>query len=350
MKKLFPQVLLLCFVLNSIYNYSQERRFSIHTIAFYNLENLFDTEDDPFKFDESSPIMEIASERQLVYSEKIKNMAKVIDDIGKETTKTAPTIIGISEIENRKVLNVLTNDMLLRESNYGIVHFDSPDSRGIDVALLYKKQFFKIKSAKPYPVQLIDKESGKRIYTRDELLVSGFLDGDLIHIIVNHWPSRRGGEDLSNYKREAAATLNKTIIDSLQTANPYAKIILMGDLNDNPTDSSLKTILNTKRDKQKLNLKDIYNPMENLYLVGLGTTAYRDKWSLFDQIMVSKSLLKSDYKTYQFYKAGIFNPDYLITKTGPYKGYPFRSFDNGGFTGGYSDHFPVYMFLIKEQL
>jgi endonuclease/exonuclease/phosphatase family metal-dependent hydrolase len=179
--------------------------------------------------------------------------------------------------------------------------------------------------------------------------VSGKLDGDLIYIIVNHWPSRSGGEARSRSKRVGAAKLNKRIIDSLQSINPYAKILTMGDLNDDPTNESVKKVLKAKKDKKKVPLKGIYNPFEKMFAEkGYGTTAYRDAWSLFDQIMVTKPLIETDYTSYRFWKAGIYNKSYLSNKRGRWEGYPFRSFANGGFTNGFSDHFPVYVYLIKE--
>ena len=170
----------------------------------------------------------------------------------------------------------------------------------------------------------------------------------MIHLIVNHWPSRSGGEARSRSKREAAAALNKRLIDSLQSIDPYAKIFSMGDLNDNPTNTSLKKVLRAKGDKKRVGFKDIYNPMESFFKKGLGSNAYRDAWSLFDQFLVTKPLLDDDYSSFRFYKAGIFNAQFLITKKGQFKGYPFRSFSWGGFTNGYSDHFPVYVHVIKE--
>ncbi|CDF81009.1 endonuclease/Exonuclease/phosphatase family protein [Formosa agariphila KMM 3901] len=339
---------IICFVHVTLL-WGQEREFSIHTIAFYNLENLFDIEDDPITFDESSPIMELANHREDIYIEKIKSMSRVISEIGFEVTQNAPTILGVSEIENRGVLESIINDSLLVKYNYGIVHFDSPDRRGIDVGLIYQKKMFTPLSVFNYPLHLKDELKGTPIYTRDQLVVSGLLEGDLIYIIVNHWPSRRGGETKSNPKRIAAAKLNKHIIDSLHTLDPYAKIISMGDFNDNPTNESFKSILKTEKEKRKVGLKGIYNPMEQLYNDGLGTTAYRDKWSLFDQVLVSGALLTSDFRSYAFYKAGVFNAQFLITKTGQYKGYPFRSFGYEGYTGGFSDHFPVYLYLIREK-
>ncbi|MCF7566963.1 endonuclease/exonuclease/phosphatase family protein [Sabulilitoribacter arenilitoris] len=329
---------------------AQEKNFRIHTIAFYNLENLFDTINDPNKFDEFSPIMEIKKNRAEAYKKKVKNMSRVIADIGFEPTKNTPAIIGVSEVENREVLEDVVNDSLLRHKNYGIVHFDSPDTRGIDVALLYQKKIFTPLNTSTHGLKIYDDQNQKRIYTRDQLLVSGKLEDDLVHIIVNHWPSRRGGEARSRPKRIAAAKLNKRIIDSLQSIDPYAKIFIMGDLNDNPNNASVKDVLKAKKTKNKVGLKGIYNPMESFYANGVGTNAYRDNWTLFDQIMISKPLLEKEFSSFRFYKAGIFNKPYLIHNKGRYKGYPFRSFSNGNFTGGFSDHFPVYLYLIKEVI
>ncbi len=324
-----------------------KRQFKVHTIAFYNVENLFDTINDPNKYDEASPIMELKSGRGEVYLQKVKNMADVISKIGAKTSKNSPAVIGLSEVENRAVIEDLANDPALVSKNYGIIHYESPDERGIDVALMYQKALFKPLSSSSHELKLRDGD-GDRDYTRDQLLVSGYLDGDLIHVIVNHWPSRSGGEARSRSKREAAAALNRRLIDSLLSDNPYAKIFTMGDLNDNPNNNSLKKVLKTKGDKKRVGFKGLYNPMEGFFKKGLGSNAYRDSWSLFDQIIVSQPLLEDDYSSYRFFKAGIFNAQFLITKKGQFKGYPFRSFSWGGFTNGYSDHFPVYVHVIKE--
>ncbi|GAA4273272.1 endonuclease [Aquimarina gracilis] len=284
-----------------------------------------------------------------IYRQKIKNMAFAISKIGVDISKNAPVILGVSEIENRKVLKDLVNNPTLSKKKYGIVHFDSPDRRGIDVALLYQKPLFKPKNSQTHELILYDNDSNKRIYTRDQLVVSGYLDGDLIHIIVNHWPSRRGGEARSKYKREKAALLNKKIIDSIFSIDPYSKIITMGDFNDYPTDSSIKKILNTKSNVKNVSLKQLYNPMMKMAKKGIGTHAWRDNWGIFDQIIVSHEFLRKDYSSYRYYKAGIFNEDFLTTQKGKYKGYPFRSFSSGSFTNGYSDHFPVYIYVIKEK-
>lgn len=346
LQKLIVTAILLVLAINL---WSQENReFKIHTVAFYNLENLFDTINDPAKFDEASPIMEMTVGRSEVYKNKVHNMARVIADIGADGAGNAPVILGVAEVENYTVMADVVNDPQLLGFDYGIIHYDSPDNRGIDVGLFYQKSIFQPIHTSSHTLYIYDDITRKRVYTRDQLVVSGNLEGDLIHIIVNHWPSRSGGEERSRSKRVGAAKLNKRIIDSLQIIDPYAKIITMGDLNDDPINVSVKHILQAKAKKEEVELKGIYNPYENFYKSGLGTNAYRDAWSLFDQIMMTQPLLEKDYSSFRFYKAFIYNKNYLTTKRGRWKGYPFRSFADGGFTGGFSDHFPVYIYLIKE--
>ena len=337
-------------VVISINSIAQEKRnFKIHTIAFYNVENLFDTINDVNKNDEASPIMEIKFNRSEIYNKKVSNMAGVIADIGADLVKKSPSIVGLCEVENRNVIEDLLKDKNLKDKNYEIIHYDSPDERGIDVAMIYNEDVFKITSTKSHELIIYDNKSSKRNYTRDQLVVSGLLEGELIHLIVNHWPSRSGGEERSRAGRMAAAELNKEIIDSLQGKYKDAKIITMGDFNDDPHDDSMKKILNAKKHIKDVEENGIYNPMETILSdQGIGTNAYRDVWQLFDQILVSKPFLDKNYDSYQFYKAGVFNKSYLINKSGRYKGYPFRSFSWGSFTGGYSDHLPPYIYLIKE--
>lgn len=350
MMKFLKSILVLIAVVSFTSVFAQkEKRFKIHTVAFYNLENLFDTINDPLKFDEASPIMEMKANRSEVYKQKIKNMARVIANIGTDKAQNSPAVIGVCEIENRKVLEDLVNDPLLLGKDYGIIHYDGPDARSIDVALLYQKALFKPIDSSSHELFIYDTDTRKRVYTRDQLLVKGELDGDLIHILVNHWPSRSGGEARSRFKRVAAAKLNKRLIDSIQSVDPYAKIFTMGDLNDDPTNESVKDILQAKKEKQDVPLKGIYNPYEKMFTEkGWGTTAYRDALSLFDQILMTQPLIEEDYSSFRFWKAGIYNPSYMFNKRGRYKGYPLRSFADGGFTNGFSDHFPVYVYLIKE--
>ncbi|WP_055442198.1 endonuclease [Lacinutrix himadriensis] len=327
----------------------EKKKFKVHTVGFYNLENLFDTINDTSKFDERSPIMEMKTKQFEVYQKKVKNMARVISEIGKDVTNNSPVILGVSEVENREVLEDVVNDPALIHQDYGIVHYNSPDVRSIDVALLYQKKFFTPLSTSSHELKIYDDNTKERKYTRDQLLVSGKLDGEMIHVIVNHWPSRSGGEARSRPKRVAAAKLTKRLLDSLQSLDPYAKVFIMGDLNDDPTNASVTEVLQAQSDKDKVGFKGLYNPYSNMFKKeGLGTTAYRDAWSLFDQIMVTKPLIEKDYSSFTLYKAGIFNKNYLVNKKGRYKGYPKRSFADGGFTDGFSDHFPVYTLLVKE--
>ena len=347
MRKILIIFLLIGFSTNSIYS---QDKYKIRTVAFYNLENLFDTINDVNKEDEKSPIMGIKTNRTEIYQKKLYNMSKVISEIGVKESKNTPVILGVSEIENRQVLEDLITTKALKNKDYSIIHFDSPDLRGIDVALLYQSKYFTPTHFEPFKLKLWD-EKGFRIHTRDQLLVSGYLDEELIHIIVNHWPSRRGGEKKSRPKREKAAYLNTQIIEKIKLSDPNPKIIIMGDLNDDPHNSSLKKVLKTKKKKKKVKEGDIYNPYEDLFRRGNNTLVYRDNINLFDQIMFTSPLLttKKDYSTFKMWKANIFNPQYLTNQTGKYKGYPHRSFVGNNWNGGYSDHYPVYIYLIKEE-
>jgi predicted extracellular nuclease len=330
----------------------KSEEFLINTIGFYNLENLFDTEDDPTKFDESSPLMEIAEgERETIYRAKVKNMARVIADLGSDVTGKPPAVIGVCEVENFNVLQDLVNDGYLSGYDYGIIHYNSPDARSIDVALLYRKSIFRPIHSKAHELVLYsDTDRTKRRYTRDQLYVKGKLDGEEMHFIVNHWPSRRGGEKRSRPNRINAAKLTKKIKDSIQTQDPYAKILIMGDFNDGPYNESIKEILEAQEFSENLGIRGLYNPLEKLFKKGIGTIAWRDTWDLFDMILISKPLIRTtDYSSYTLYKANIFNPYYLQNPKGRFKGYPFRSFADGVFTNGYSDHFPVYLYLIKKK-
>lgn len=328
--------------------YSQEKKdYEIQSIAFYNVENLFDIFDNPETFDDDRTESGKDVWNAEKYSRKLDNLSRVICEIGQDVTNEPPAIIGLCEIENRAVLEDLVNHPNLRNYHYGIVHYDSPDERGIDVALIYRKEFFQPLASKARKLLIYEADNpGKRDYTRDQLVVSGLLNKEEIHIIVNHWPSRGGGEARSGYKREKAAYLNKRIIDSLMKLDPEAKIISMGDFNDDPTNKSFKKILNTKAEKNLLST-ELYNPMENMLKQGKGSLAYRDSWNLFDQIYMTGNLVLGNDTGYQFYKAGIFNKPFLITATGQFKGYPARTYGYSGYEGGFSDHFPVYIYLIR---
>jgi len=318
----------------------QKSTVKIRTIAFYNVENLFDTENDSLTFDDDRTPEGKDQWTQERYKQKIENISKVISHIGLKESKTSPDLIGLCEIENKKVLEDLISHPTLQKMNYGIVHFDSPDERGIDVAFIYKKANFLPTSFQSRRL-LLQNIDGERDYTRDQ------LDDEQIYCIVNHWPSRSGAAARSKPNRLAAAKLNKRIIDSIVKIDHTAKIISMGDFNDDPIDDSLRKILKTIGKKKNLEENDFFNPMEKLFKKGVGSLAYRDKWNLFDQFYFTANLLEKEGGSYRFWKANVFTPPYLFTKKGKYKGYPFRTYAGGNYTGGYSDHFPVYMYLIK---
>lgn len=347
---------------------AQAKKYIIHTVAFYNFENLFDTINQS-NIDEEWLPNGIQNWTSLKYKKKLHNLARVLSEIGTtDNPNNSPTLIGGCEIENRGVLEDLVKEPALINKGYGIVHFESPDKRGIDVALLYQKSRFKPTSYKNIPllvyrnqINLAAKDKNEaddasddkseidknldRVYTRDVLLVTGFLDGEEINVMVNHWPSRSGGEKKSSPFREAAGRLNRQIMDSIFKINPNAKIITMGDLNDGSYNKSVKEGIGAKRKKEEVKQFGIYNPFEEMFYKGNATLFYRDAGDIFDQIMVSEALIKNDYSSFQYWKAGIYNKPYMITTVGQYKGYPLR---HGANEIGFSDHFPVYIYLVKE--
>ena len=284
-----------------------------------------------------------------IYQQKLKNIAQVISEIGFKYTKTAPAVVGLVEVENRQVVEALTQQDALKKYDYVVVHYNSFDARGIDVALICQKKRFTVTNS--YKKELVlFREDGKREYTRDLLVVSGILDGEKVAFFVNHWPSRRGGEAVSMPKRNAAAALLKQEMDALREKNPNIKLIAMGDFNDDPISPSFKNHLKAVGDEKELNEEYPYfNPMYKMYKKGVASLAYRDAPNLFDQIIYSKNLVSgSSAEEYAVYRTEVYAPAYLINKQGNYKGYPFRSWDGDKFTGGYSDHFPVFTILQKE--
>ena len=326
----------------------QEKQYAIRSIAFYNVENLFDLKNDSLSFDDDRTPNGKDHWTLARYQKKIADISKVLSEIGSNYTKTSPDIIGLCEVENQQVIEDLVNHPNLQDKKYGIVHFDSPDERGIDVALIYKKDAFLPIDFASHRLLLFNTDE-ERDYTRDQLVVKGLLDDEQLYILVNHWPSRSGGEARSRPNRLAAAKLNKHIIDSILRLDVHAKIISLGDYNDDPSNDSFKKILKTKGRISELKKGDLFNPMEKLYKKGMGSLAYRDKWNLFDQIFFTENLIAPENNRYRFWKAGIFIPSYLISKKGRYKGYPFRTYAGGSYSGGYSDHFPVYIHLIREE-
>ena len=286
-----------------------------------------------------------------VYHQKLSNEAKVISELGVQYTKTLPTIVGLIEVENRQVIEDLIKQTVLNKIDWGIVHYNSYDARGIDVGLIYQKKRFTVTDSYKRELVIFD-EYGKREYTRDILVVKGLLDGEKIAIFMNHWPSRRGGEAASQAKRNFAANALREEMDKIKNEAPDTLLFAMGDFNDDPVSPSLKNYLKAVGDKKDLSEEyPYYNLMYKMFKQGVASLGYRDAPNLFDQIIVSKNALSENVqKNYSVFKAEIYAPSYLITAEGQYKGYPFRSWSGDTFTGGYSDHFPAFVVIQKEYL
>ncbi len=284
-----------------------------------------------------------------VYQKKLENSAKVISELGSQYSRSLPVIVGLIEVENRNVVADIIKQPALAKGDYGIVHFNSYDYRGIDVAIIYqKKRFTPIKTYKK-ELKLFS-EDGNREYTRDIVIAYGILDGERIAVFMNHWPSRRGGEAISMAKRNAAATSLKEEMDKFRKQDPNIKLFAMGDFNDDPISPSLKNYLKAVGDESQLSDEFPYfNLMYKPFKRGVASLAYRDSPNLFDQIIVSKNLVTDkDPNRYSVYKSEIYAPDYLKNPEGQWKGYPLRSWDGDRFTGGYSDHFPAFVVLQRD--
>lgn len=336
--------LLFCLLCSTLAMWAQNKKArEVYPIAFYNVENLFDTQRDPKIIDEDFTPDGKLNWTEEKYQKKLNNLAFVINQLGTPLSKGA-AIVGVAEVENRKVLQDLVNTGNLKKKNYKIVHIDSPDARGIDVALLYDPLLFKVTSSKAIPFTIPGK---KDIKTRDMLVVNGYLAGEPISIIVNHWPSRRG--EGSDALRERAAEICKQISDSIYKANPKTGIIIMGDMNDDPKDKSTSTVLDAKRNMNQVKAGGLYNTMWAIHDSGIGTLCYKGEWNLFDQIIISQNLLKQNTSNkLSFIKAEVFNKDFLFQKSGAFKGYPLRTLSGATFLNGYSDHLPTLIYLQKD--
>lgn len=320
----------------------EEGGYQIAGIAFYNLENLFDTiPNNPLDRDlEYTP----GGKNQwntTKYHNKINNMAYAISNLTSKTTPNGPAIIGVSEIENRTVLEDLVANPQLAPWNLQICHHDSPDRRGIDVGLLYNPRYFKLENVTNHALTEV------KFATRDQMCVVGRLMGERIAIIVNHWPSRLGGQEKSSPSREAAARLCTHIADSLWNIDPQIGVIVMGDLNDDPQDKSCAVVLGGKPDPEDVKAHEFYNPWWKLLERGIGTLAYKSTWNLFDQIVISGNLVNDPKTRWNFWRAKVHNHDFLRDQQGSRQGYPLRTFASGVYLNGYSDHFPTEIFLRR---
>ncbi len=346
MKRLFllPLLALLLAAVTAGARNNDSKRYKVYGVAFYNLENLFDTINNNGKYDlEFSPQGAKQWDGRKYWS-KIHNMARAISSMTTPTTPNGPAIIGVSEIENRTVLEDLVNDPQISNWDLQICHHDSPDPRGVDVGLLYNPRYFTLENVTNHRLRLEGYESFR---TRDQMCVVGRLGGERIAVIVNHWPSRLGGQEQSSYRREAAGALSKSIADSLWREDPNIAVVVMGDLNDDPQDKSCREALGAVRDKKDAPDHGFYNPWWKVLDKGIGTLAYKGSWNLFDQIIISGNLANAPEGGLQYWKCEVLNKDFLKDKAGTRLGSPLRTFSAGMFLNGYSDHFPTEIFLKK---
>ncbi|AYN66176.1 endonuclease [Euzebyella marina] len=307
----------------------------LYTIAFYNLENLFDTADDIRTLDDDFTPKGFKKWTHKRYKKKLNKLSKTIAKLGHYETDLPPTLVGVSEVENHHVVKDLLASGPLRNFDYSYVHFNSPDERGIDCALIYDRKHFEVEFSEPIQV-LVFEENGIRDTTRDILYVKGKLKNETVHIFVNHWPSRRDGDSKTAHKRITAAKTINDFMMGIETSEANPNYIVMGDFNDDPQSESVKFLTETK---------GLYNPMEKLITPTRGSASYRLSWMLFDQIIVSHTFLNYEKGTHSFAHANIFDKHFLKEFKGKYKGSPFRTYVGRKYLGGYSDHFPVYIQL-----
>ena len=327
------------------------QKYNIYGIGFYNLENLFDTQHDAGHNDYEYLPDGRNKWTQMKYEHKLRNMSTVLGEMGLDILpKDGCAIIGVSEVENRRCLEDLCNQPALKKRGYQFVHVEGPDQRGVDCGLLYNPKLFKLTKVRLEPYKYEKQEDiEKNRATRGFLTVSGLLAGEQLTVIVCHWPSRGA----TSYYRELAGKQVKALKERLQKENPQLKIIIMGDMNDDPRDRSMSEALGARRDIKDVENGGLYNPWWKTHDSGTGTLIYDGAWNLFDQIVLSSNLLhqegKQDYNTLKFRHHQIFRRDYLFQEEGKYKGGLKRTHAGGVWLDGYSDHLPTIVYLMKEK-
>ena len=329
---------------------SAQKKFSVYGVGFYNMENLFDTCHDEGKRDYE--FLPTGSYRWngIKYTHKLHNMARALADLG---TDVLPNVgcafVGLAEVENHKVLDDLTAQPQLAQRGYRYVHVEGPDRRGIDCALLYNPSLFSVRTVKLVPyIQTLAKDSD--FLTRGFLTICGTLAGEPVAVVVCHLPSRFS----DSFYREQGARQIRAIKDSLLREDSACKVLVMGDMNDDPINKSICEALGGKGQIDEVGNDEMYNPWYNILVKeGMGTLFYQGAWNLFDQILLSPNLLNrhgtKDFATLKYWKHQIFKRDYLFQTEGKYKGSPKRTTAGGVWLDGFSDHLPVAVYLVKEQ-
>lgn len=314
----------------------------LFSVAFYNMENLFDTIHDYGKNDHEYLPRGPKRWDTEKYQAKLENLSQVLAEIARDKTPQGPAVIGVAEIENRRVLEDLVRQPTIASTNYGIVHYEGSDRRGIDCALLYDPRQFKVNSSVLSPYIYLNNDTTHK--TRGFLVVRGELAGEDVCFIVNHWPSRGTAAPARIHAAKQVSALK----DSLLNENRRLKLIVMGDMNDDPMDESMAVALQARKHESEVGKRDFYNPWwELLEDKGVGTLLYRGKWNLFDQIVVSKSLLRKRKLHYE--GCEVFMREYLFQKEGQYKGSPFRTHGGKMWINGYSDHLPTVIYLRSRR-
>ncbi len=339
------------FLMLTVMVQAQEKKFHGYAIGFYNLENLFDTQHDEGKNDYQFLPDGSYKWNELKYQHKLQNMAQVLSEMGtdfKPLSKTGCAIIGVSEVENARCMQDLVDQPALKARGYKFVHVEGPDHRGVDCALIYNPKFFTVQNVKLVPYVYELPEDSARA-TRGFLTVSGTLAGEHVAVIVCHWPSRFAG----SYYRECAGRQVKVVKDSLLRDDPNVKVLVMGDMNDDPTNKSMTEGLSCKATMEEVGPGDMFNPWHHvLTKENTGTLQYNGAWNLFDQIVLSPGLLHKaavkEYSTLKYFKHQIFRRDYLFQKEGKYKGGTKRTHAGGVWLDGFSDHLPTIVYLMKE--
>lgn len=329
----------LCFVLIAHVGFTQngeDHAKNWHRVVFYNVENLFDTEDDSLTMDDEYLPGGMRGWNYSKLNRKLSHIYKTIAALGEWNP---PTIVAMCEVENKSLLEALIQQTPLHRFHYQIVHEDSPDERGIDAALLYRADQFEVTEYQAWPVVFPFEPANK---TRDLLYVKGVLQkADTLHFIVNHWPSRWGGVAATEKYRLYAAQVLREKTDSIMKIDPMAHVMITGDFNDEPEDKSLM-VLTDEKEHSLINISRQIFP---------GTLKHQVEWSTFDQFIVSANLLENTNSFFVNNKeTKVFNPDWLLEKDEKYAGFkPKRTYVGYRYQAGFSDHLPVYVDIIINQ-
>ena len=317
---------------------------TLFRVGFYNVENLFDLVNDPNKNDDYFTPEGDTKWDKTRYEKKLNDLGKVVKEMG------FPTLLGVCEVENKLVCRDFCHSSFLKSEKYGVVHHESPDFRGIDVALLYKRKQFKVLSDEVIRINFPKEVIPEQDYTtRDVLVVKGiFNKRDTFYVFVNHWPSRRGGLKASQPKRVYVAKQVRKKVDEIYAVEPNANILIMGDFNDEPDNKSLEETLGATMDRSMVKTNGLYNLMSNLDQAGKGSYNYRGNWNMLDQLIVS-SAIANGKNGINFLEPVVFQKEWMIYHDKKFGDKPNRTYGGPNYYGGFSDHFPIYVDLIIEK-